>query len=218
MQYRIVVATVSAMTQPVARRTPTARHARLLADLVGLFLAEGFAAFTLDDLAARMRCSKSTLYALAPSKEQLAVKVVGHFFRQATEGIEDGVAGQDDPRAQITAYLDGAADALAPASAAFIADVANYPPTAAIYRRNAQAAAGRIKTFIAGGVEAGVFREVHATLIAEMVGLLIESIQAGVLGTRAGVSDAEAFTALSELVLGGLDTGGPEVASDPGRR
>ena len=64
-------------------RRLTARQRALLADLEALFLAEGFAAFTLDDLAGRLRCSKSTLYALAPSKEQLAVKVVTHFFRGA---------------------------------------------------------------------------------------------------------------------------------------
>src|SRR5213076_1897274 len=60
--------------RPEPRRRPTARQRALLADLEALFLAEGFAAFTLDDLAGRLRCSKSTLYALAPSKEQLAVK------------------------------------------------------------------------------------------------------------------------------------------------
>jgi hypothetical protein len=38
-----------------------------------------------------------------------------------------------------------------------------------------------------------------------MVALLIEGIQTGVLGERTGVSDAEAFTALSELLLGGLE-------------
>jgi hypothetical protein len=53
-------------------------------------------------------------------------------------------------------------------------------------------------------VTEGVFREVHATLIAEMAGVLIESIQTGLLASRTGVSDAEAFTALSELLLHGM--------------
>src|SRR5262249_37346702 len=46
----------------------TGRQRALLAELEELFLAEGFLGFTLDDLAAKTRCSKSTLYALAPSK------------------------------------------------------------------------------------------------------------------------------------------------------
>ena len=43
--------------------------------------------YTLDDLATHLRCSKSTLYALASSKEQLAVRVVTHFFRGAADRI-----------------------------------------------------------------------------------------------------------------------------------
>ncbi|MFD6073446.1 TetR/AcrR family transcriptional regulator, partial [Amycolatopsis lurida] len=52
-----------------SRRQPTARQRALLSELEAVFLAEGFSQFTLDDLAARLHCSKSTLYALAPSKE-----------------------------------------------------------------------------------------------------------------------------------------------------
>lgn len=77
--------------QSRARRQPTARQRALLRELEELFLAEGFVEFTLDDLAARLRCSKSTLYALAASKEQLAVKVVAHFFKGAAERIEQRI-------------------------------------------------------------------------------------------------------------------------------
>ncbi len=86
--------------------------------------------------------------------------------------------------------------------------MSDFPPTRATYERNARAAAERIKSFIQDGVELRVFRQVHATLFAEMAGLLIESIQTGVLTKRAGVSDAEAFTALGELLLDGLQRTG----------
>jgi AcrR family transcriptional regulator len=185
-------------------REPTARQTALLAELVALFLAEGFARFTLDDLAGRMHCSKSTLYALAPSKEQLAVRVVGHFFKIAALRIEDRVAPLADARERIGEYLRGVTDELAPASKRFIADIAGFAPTRAIYQSNARAAADRIRTFITEGVREGIFRDVHARLFGEMAGLLIEGIQIGVLGERTGVSDAEAFTALGELLLGGL--------------
>lgn len=184
---------------------PTPRQAALLDGLVELVLAEGFARFTLDDLAARMHCSKSTLYALAPSKAQLAVKVVAQFFRGASERIEKRIAGRQDARELIASYLEGVTEELSGASPTFIADVAAFPPARAIYQRNSRAAAERIRSFIRQGVEDGTFRDVHAKLIAEMAALLIEGIQTGVLAERTGVSDAEAFTALSELLLGGLE-------------
>ncbi|MCU1684922.1 MAG: hypothetical protein JWQ81_5661 [Amycolatopsis sp.] len=189
---------------PAGRRQPTARQRALLADLETLFLAEGFAHFTLDELAGRMRCSKSTLYALAPSKEQLAVKVVSHYFKGAAEQIEARIAGFDDPRELIGEYLAGVAEYLNRASTTFMADIAGFEPARATYQRNSRAAAGRIRSFIAKGVADGAFRDVHASLIAEMAGLLIEGIQTGVIASRTGVSDAEAFTALSELLLDGL--------------
>lgn len=194
-------------SQVPAARELTVRQRVLLAQLEELFLAEGFTQFTLDDLAAKMHCSKSTLYALAPSKEQLAVRVVAHFFRGATDTVERRVADLTDAREIIGGYLAGVADCLSRASPSFMRDINHFPPARAAYEMNSRAAAGRIRSFIARGVEEGVFREVHATLIAEMAAVLIESIQNGVVGARTGVSDAEAFTALSELLLGGIVLG-----------
>lgn len=191
----------------VPARTPTRRQRALLAELEELFLTEGFVEFTLDDLAGRMRCSKSTLYAIAASKEQLAVKVVGHFFQGAADRIETKIAGSSDARELIEIYLAGVSEQLNRASTRFMRDVASFPPARSVYEMNSEAAAERIRSFIAKGVADGVFREVHATLIAEMVGMLIEGIQTGVLGARAGVADAEAFSALSGLLLGGVAAG-----------
>lgn len=188
--------------RPPGGRQLTARQRALLAELEELFLIEGFVQFTLDDLAAKMHCSKSTLYALAPSKEQLAVRVVAHFFKGAADVLEARIADLSDAREIIGAYLAGISEYLNRASPAFMRDINDFAPARAAYELNSRAAAARIRSFIKRGVEDGVFREVHATLIAEMAAVLVEAIQTGVVGARTGVSDAEAFTALSELLLG----------------
>ncbi|GAB3283221.1 TetR/AcrR family transcriptional regulator [Parasphingorhabdus pacifica] len=185
-------------------RPVSARRAELLDRLRDLFLAEGFAHFTLDDLAARLHCSKSTLYTLAGSKEQLAVRVVGHYFKEATASIEAEVAEIVDLRQRMSAYLQAAAEALRPASRQFIRDMAANEATRATYESNARAAADQMRSFIGAGVYAGVFREVHAAFVAEMVSRTIVSIQRGEIGERTGLSDAEAFTALSQFLNGGL--------------
>ncbi|MGH3518729.1 MAG: TetR/AcrR family transcriptional regulator [Haloechinothrix sp.] len=186
------------------RRSPTARQQALLGGLEELFLAKGFIEFTLDDLAAQMNCSKSTLYALAASKEQLAAKVVREFFKGAAVRIEQRIAGIVDARGLIAAYLAGVSEQLNRASAAFMRDIMDFAPARAEYELNSRVAAMRIRSFIAQGVADGVFRVVHASLIAEMVGLLIEGIQTGAISERSGVSDAEAYSALAELLLDGL--------------
>ncbi|HWD83749.1 MAG TPA: TetR/AcrR family transcriptional regulator, partial [Kribbella sp.] len=93
----------------------TRRQSELLDRLLSLFLEQGFSRFTLDDLAAELRCSKTTLYALAPSKEQLAVEVVKHYFKTATAQVEAAVVRQSRHDRRIAAYLGAVADALRPA-------------------------------------------------------------------------------------------------------
>src|SRR5699024_9393428 len=157
-----------------------------------------------DELVRRMGCSKSTLYALANSQEQLAARVVANFFAGATERLEARIAATTDARELLADYRAGVWEQLNRASTKFMREIADFPPARSEYEKNSQAAAERIRGFITTGVADGVFREVHATLIAEMTGLLIEGIQTGVLGHRAGTSDAEAFRTLSDLLLGGV--------------
>lgn len=181
-----------------------ARRAELLDRLVDMFLAEGFAHFTLDDLAARLHCSKSTLYTLASSKDQLAARVVAQYFKKATGSIEDRVARASGPAEKVRTYLEAAAEELRPASRQCIDDIAANLATRATYEANAQAAADRIRGFIGEGVASGVFREVHAGFVGEMVGRTITGIQRGEIAERTGLADAEAFAALSQFLLGGL--------------
>ena len=70
----------------------TNRQTHLRDALVEMVLVEGFSRLTMDQVAARLNCSKRTLYALAASKEQLAVLAVRHFFRRATEQVEAAIA------------------------------------------------------------------------------------------------------------------------------
>src|SRR4051794_41377848 len=101
--------TTTTETSPSGEAALTRRQAELLDLLEALFLAEGFARFTLEDLAVRLHCSKSTLYALADSKEQLAHRVVKHFFRKATPAVEAQAGTEEDPARRGTAYLSAVA-------------------------------------------------------------------------------------------------------------
>ena len=113
---------------PPAGDRPDPAPGELLDQLEALFLAEGFARFTLDELALRLRCSKSTLYALAGSKEQLAQRVIKHFFRKATDAVEARTVTVEDPALRVTAYLTAVAAALAPAGPAFHRDLTPSRP------------------------------------------------------------------------------------------
>lgn len=185
--------------------TVTSRQAQLLDDLVELILAEGFRQFTLGDLAARLHCSKTTLYALGGSKEQVTVNAVKHFLRRSAEAVERQ-AEVGDPPERIVAYLRAVADALRPASAAFIADVAALPPAAEAYERTTRLGSERVAQLIAEGVRSGHFREVHAAFVADTVAATMQRIQKGRVLSATGLNDADAYDELAALVLDGIRT------------
>ena len=180
--------------------TLTARQVDLLDRLTDLVVAEGFAHLTLDDLAARLRCSKTTLYALASSKDQLAVRVVNNFFRRATALVESRVEARRAPLRRIEAYLEAIAEALRPASRQFIDDVAGFELTRATYRDNAVAAGRRVRELVDDAAEDKAVAPVDGAFVATWIGITIEAIQRGDFAERAGLGDAAAFEELGRLV------------------
>jgi AcrR family transcriptional regulator len=190
-------------TTPGRRRT--ARQVDLLDRLVDLMAAEGFVGFTLDDLAERLRCSKTTLYQLADSKAELVVEVVKQYFRAAVEAVESQVAAAADPRARVDVYLRAVADHLQPLSRDFMADLQAFEPAGSVYRRNTAAAADRIRTLIAEGIDAGAFRPVHAAFMGEMVAATMFEIQRGRVGARLGMTDSQAYAELASTVVASLE-------------
>src|SRR4051794_8867575 len=182
----------------------TRRQAELLDQLEELFLSEGFGRFTLEDLALRLHCSKSTLYTLADSKEQLALRVIRHFFRKATGAVEEQTVGESDPALRVTAYLSAVARALAPAGPAFHRDLDAFAPGREVYERNTALAADRVRELIAEGVAQGRFREVHPALIADTVTTLMFRIGRGDTARATGLDDATAYRELAALLLHGI--------------
>ena len=193
------------MTSLDTRSTRTqARREELLDELVTLVLADGFAALTLDELARRLHCSKSTLYALAGSKEQLASRVIRHFFRKATAAVEAQTVTETDPALRVTAYLSAVARALAPAGPAFHRDLDVFGPGRETYERNTALAADRVRELIADGVDQGRFREVHPALVADTVTTLMFRIGRGETARATGLDDATAYRELAALLLHGI--------------
>ena len=186
----------------------TRRRTELFDALVALLLAEGFAHLTLDDIAARLRCSKSTLYTLAASKEQLVQAAIVHFFRSATGFVEARVAATTGARDRIAAYLSAVGEALDPASEQFMTDLDGFAPARAVYEQNTGIAARRVQELIAEGVAAGDFRDVHAAFAADLVAAAMVRIQQRVVRRNTGLDDADAYRELAAILTAGISRPG----------
>jgi AcrR family transcriptional regulator len=180
----------------------TRRQTALFDDLLALFLAEGFSHLTLDDIAARLRCSKSTLYTLAGSKDELVRRVTIHFFKRATNAVEAILEQTRSER--IAAYLTAVGEELAVASDVFMADLNAFAPAREVYEANTRAAAQRVRELIEEGVGDGAYRQVHASFAADLVATIMVRIQQREVRTATGLSDAEAYAELATLLTYGL--------------
>lgn len=189
---------------PRAPQFTTHRRAELFDRLVELFLAEGFAHLTLDEIASRLRCSKSTLYTLAGSKEQLVQAATVHFFRNAAVAVEEKIADVTGPRERITAYLSAVGVVLGGASEQFMEDLDGFPPAREVYERNTEIAADRVNELITDGVAGGVFRDVHAAFAADLAATMMVRIQQRAVHAKTGLDDAQSYRELAAILTSGI--------------
>ncbi len=185
-----------------------ARREQVLEQLRELFLAEGFAELTIADLAERLSCSRSTLYPVAGSKEQIVVATARSYFKVAAANVERRIASERDAVARLARYLDAVATELQPASPAFHADVAAFPPAREVYRQNTAYAAERVRALIDEGVAAGSLRPVEAAFVAAAAREGMTAIQRGAIRGATGLDDAAAYRQLADLLVHGLASRG----------
>ena len=195
------------MPRPARQRqnlTKSALRRELLIDkLVELFLEEGFADASIDDIARNLHCSKSTLYNVAAGKEQIIVTVVRAFFKRSAARVEIELADVDRaPLDRIRAYLTAIAQQLAPASPAFFADLDANDATRAIYRDNTQYAASRLRELVVQAAPS-TSRET-ATFIGAVAAQVMEGIHRGEIEAATGLDDSAAYRALAELIVAGM--------------
>ncbi|MFJ1457547.1 TetR/AcrR family transcriptional regulator [Nocardia wallacei] len=194
------------MVQPTRAEFATRRRTELFDALVDLFLTEGFAHLTLGEIAARLRCSKSTLYTLAGSKEQLVRAATVHFFRRATDAVESRIAEVDGAQRRIVAYLSAVGTELSAASERFMTDLDAFAPARAVYEKNTRIAARRVRELITDGVAAGEFRDVHAAFAADLAATMMVRIQQGGVRAGTGMDDAHAYRELAAILTAGINS------------
>lgn len=186
------------------RRLDDVRREELLGLIEEIILREGFASLTVDDLASRLQCSKSSLYAIAPTKGDLVLVVVKRFFANAAAIIEASVIGIDDPSERIASYLGAIGAGMRRMSDACYEDMTSFEVTRDLFASRSQVATERVGEYVHAGVEAGDFRAVHAEFVVEAVSGIIERIQDGRLLKRTGLTSGDAFSELSDFVVAAL--------------
>jgi len=186
---------------------PSSRQAEILDALEAIYLREGFRALGMGELAARLRCSRRTLYELAPTKPELFLLVLERFLSRIRALGEKRAAASTDPRERIAALLEPGISETRLAGEAFAADVAAYEPARRMLERHQRARMTQLRDVVEQGIAAGAFRGVHAELVAEVMLAAVGRASDPALLRRAGLSMSEAFAECARLLQQGLSRG-----------
>ena len=182
---------------------PVPREEQMLEELETIFLRDGFRTVTVERLARELRCSKRTLYALAPSKEELFLRVFDRYLsRLREEGTKGAMAAR--PEEAFAPFLTPAIDAARKLSATLIRDMTAYPPANEMWERHTRERMAGLRRLVERCVDDGIFRNANAFLVAEVVAASLRRICEPKFLAASKLSYREALAELYGLLLHGL--------------
>src|SRR3974390_872048 len=133
-------ATAEAQEPPRGRRRQHARPQEILEAALAVFAEKGFAAARMDEIAARARVSKGTIYLYFPSKEAVFKALVQEMIAPQLSRLADLARGHEGPIAPLLGqvlrnlgrFITTSDKVVLPKMV--IAEAGNFPDLARIYR------------------------------------------------------------------------------------
>ncbi len=180
------------------------RQEEILDALEAIFLERGLRKTTVGELAASARCSRKTLYDLAPTKEQMFLLVLDRMWRRLGERARDGLASAGDAAEQIETFLSEGITIFRPPWTTFIEDIEAYGPARRLFDDHVNIGLDFVADLIAKGIDEGTFRPVAPRLAAEVLGAAVTQVVYREHLDVTATSDAELVRQASDLVLRGL--------------
>ena len=182
-----------------------ARRIQLLRAAQDVFVAQGFHAAAMDDIADRAGVSKPVLYQHFPGKRELYLALLEKQVDELTDRVRQAMDGTEDNRTRVDGavgayfdFIDADGEAF---RLVFESDLRNDPDVRRLADRGARACIEAIAEVIA--VETGADPERALLLSAGMTGLA-ETSARWWLASKGTVSRDEAVALLSSLAWRGM--------------
>lgn len=141
------------------------RHREVLNQLERLFLSQGFAAFTVRELASGVGCSRRTLYELAPSKDELVLVVLDRFLHRIGREALTEIDEADPIIDQIRRYIAGGFE-LQRLATVLAEDLADDPAARRLLDRHFRYVMTVVERLVTEGIEKGELRDVTPSVVA----------------------------------------------------
>jgi AcrR family transcriptional regulator len=184
-------------------RALTDRQRQLLDQMEQLF-AGGFATLTMAELAARLNCSLRTLYALAPSRDELVLVVVDRNLWRVGRAARDAVREDLSPLDAVRAYLEAATVAVGGWTEAFARDLAAVPAAQELEEGHNEYLFDVTRALLDLAVERGDIADVDTAAVARVLAGLGRFFSRPQVISSLESSPKDAADEVVDLVLRGL--------------
>ena len=196
-------------------RALTERQRELL-DQMERLIAGGFATLTMAELAARLNCSLRTLYALAPSRDELVLIVVDRNLWRVGRAARDAVREDLAPLDAVRAYLEAATVAVSGWTEAFARDLAAVPAARELEEGHNEYLFDVTRTLLDLAVERGDIAGVDTAAVARVLAGLGRFFSRPRVISGLESSPKEAADQVVDLVLRGLRSRAEEARTTGG--
>ena len=198
-----MTATVDARRR--GRLPRSARRQQLLGAAQEVFVAQGYHAAAMDDIAERAGVSKPVLYQHFPGKLELYLALLDQHVESLERAVRDALATTTDNRARvqasIAAYFDFVGDEGGAFRLVFESDLRNDPAVRELVERALQASIDAIADTIAR--DTGLDREESELLSCGLAGLA-EVSSRWWLSSGGGIEKERAIALLASLAWRGI--------------
>lgn len=185
----------------------TRRREELLNQVQSLILVEGFAQLRVGALAAHLRCSRSTLYKLAPSKDELIALVFERYVDNAIERAKTEAEKLQSPPERIIRFTEVIAEEQTRGSATFWRDVLSHPLAADVLSETRVRGNGILKGYLDAGIEIGVFRPANTAFVAHLIWVCAREARDPDVLRRFDATTDEATAEIGRMVAYGMGAG-----------
>jgi AcrR family transcriptional regulator len=176
----------------------SSRQEQVLDVVETVFLREGIRGVRIGELAAEAACSRSTLYEIAPSREELLLLVLDRMLRRIMRRGAEAIDAAHDPVDRVRAMLTSGALDFATLGPQFLEAVQQHPPSRRLFDRRVGEGRDALEALIEDAVRAGRFRPVNAAVVAEAIIAVVLHF------TDPGVGRSGGLAELIDVFLDGL--------------
>jgi AcrR family transcriptional regulator len=181
----------------------TDRQRQILDEMEDL-VADGFAELTMADLAARLSCSLRTLYALAPSRDELVLVVIDRSLWRIGRVARDSIGEDLAPLDAICSYLEAATVAVGGWTEAFARDLAAVPAALQLQDEHNEYLFEVTRTLLDLARERGDIADVDTAAVARVLAGLGRFFSRPTVIPTLRSSPKEAADEVVDLIIGGL--------------